>query len=199
MKDWIVETRVVSRRVYLVQAEDEREAIFSSTHLPPQYDEDEYEETMSVVENTEGHGGLDRQARNPVGLPDSSGDLASAGGIAGVDITDHRRQVGMPRDALVECRSCDGAGAVAPEGDRCEVCDGEGLVSADPVAQWRAFYSVAYPKLWGIETDDPAAVEAGLEIVVAPCMPEHAAKDIARAWNKKNTAPASAPLGEDRA
>ena len=101
------------------------------------------------------HGGLDRQARNPAGLPDSSGDLASAGGIAGVDITDHRRQVGMPRDAV----------------------------------QWRAFYNVAYPKLWGIETDDPAAVEAGLEIVVAPCMPEHAAKDIVRAWNEKNASP----------
>lgn len=42
--------------------------------------------------------GLDRQARNPAGLPDSSGDLASAGGIAGVDITDHRRQVGTPHD-----------------------------------------------------------------------------------------------------
>lgn len=51
MKDWIVETRVTSRRVYLVQAEDEKEAIFFSTHMPPDSDEDEYEETMSVVEN----------------------------------------------------------------------------------------------------------------------------------------------------
>lgn len=51
--------------------------------------------------------------------------------------------------------------------------------------QWRAFYNVSYPKLWGIETNDPTAIEAGLEIVVAPCMPEHAAKDIAAAWNAK--------------
>lgn len=51
MKDWIVETRAVSRRVYLVQAEDEKEAIFFSTHNPPESDEDEYEETMSVVEH----------------------------------------------------------------------------------------------------------------------------------------------------
>lgn len=43
-------------------------------------------------------GGLNGQARNPAGLPDSSGDLATAGGIAGVDITDHRRQVGTPHD-----------------------------------------------------------------------------------------------------
>lgn len=54
-------------------------------------------------------------------------------------------------------------------------------------AQWRAFYNVSYPKLWGIETSDPAAIEAGLEIVVAPCMPEHAAKDIVAAWNAKVT------------
>lgn len=53
-------------------------------------------------------------------------------------------------------------------------------------AQWRAFYNVSYPKLWGIETSDPAAHEAGLEIVVAPCMPEHAAKDIAAAWNERS-------------
>jgi hypothetical protein len=155
MKDWIVETRAVSRRVYLVQAEDEKEAIFTSTHVPPESDEDEYEETMSVVENILDHGGLDRQARNPAGFPDSSGDLASAGEIAGVDITNHRRQVGMPRDAF----------------------------------EWRAFYNASYPKLWGIETTDPAAIDAGLEIVVAPCMPEHAAKDIVNAWNKKTDEP----------
>lgn len=58
-----------------------------------------------------------------------------------------------------------------------------------PAAQWKAFYNVSYPKLWGIETSDPAAVEAGLEIVVAPCMPEHAAKDIAKAWNEKTAIP----------
>ena len=111
-----------------------------------------FEVALSVSENTEDHGGLDRQARNPAGLPDSSGDLASAGGIAGVDIIDHRRQVGMPRE------------------------------------QWRAFYNASYPKLWGIETTDPAAIEAGLEIVVAPCMPEHAAKDLVAAFNSKGEA-----------
>jgi hypothetical protein len=47
---------------------------------------------------TEHRDGLNGQARNPAGLPDSNGDLASAGGIAGVDITDHRRQVGTPHD-----------------------------------------------------------------------------------------------------
>lgn len=44
------------------------------------------------------HDGLNRQARNPVRLPDGSGDLASAGSIAGNDITDPRRQVGKPHD-----------------------------------------------------------------------------------------------------
>ena len=130
MKDWIVETRAVSRRVYLVQAEDEREAIYFSTHIPPESDEDEFEETMSVIEN-----------------------------MAGV---------------------AEQSGAGAPETPvRCGA----------PAAQWKAFYNVSYPKLWGIETSDPAAVESGLEIVVAPCMPEHAAKDIARAWNEKTAAP----------
>lgn len=47
---------------------------------------------------TEHRDGLNRQARNPVGLPDGSGALASAGGSAGNDIIDHRRQVGTPHD-----------------------------------------------------------------------------------------------------
>lgn len=51
-------------------------------------------------------GGLKQQARNPAGLPDSSGDLASAGVIAGDDIKDHRRQVGSnsPSDPTAERR-----------------------------------------------------------------------------------------------
>lgn len=49
--------------------------------------------------------------------------------------------------------------------------------------QWRAFYNVSYPKLWGIETTDRRAVEAGLEILIAPCMPEHAAKTLSNAYN----------------
>lgn len=51
-------------------------------------------------------------------------------------------------------------------------------------SQWRAFHNGAYPNLWGVETIDPAALEAGLEIVVAPCMPERAARDLADAWNR---------------
>ena len=54
MKDWIVETRVTSRRIYLVQADDEKEAIFATTQVPPEVDEDEFEETMSVSENPSG-------------------------------------------------------------------------------------------------------------------------------------------------
>lgn len=54
--------------------------------------------TILIQPLIEHRDGLDRQARNPAGLPDSSGDLASAGGIASVDIKDHRRQVGMPHD-----------------------------------------------------------------------------------------------------
>lgn len=46
------------------------------------------------------HDGLNRQARNPVRLPDGSGGLASAGGSARDDIIDPRRQVGMPRDLV---------------------------------------------------------------------------------------------------
>lgn len=63
MKVWIVETRVTSRRVYHVQADDEKEAIFASTLLPPEVDEDEFEETISVTENLAvGHPPTDTQA-----------------------------------------------------------------------------------------------------------------------------------------
>jgi len=56
-------------------------------------------------------------------------------------------------------------------------------VSKPTQHQWRAFHAAAWPLLWGIETSDPAAYEAGLEIIVAPCMPEHAAKTLAEAYN----------------
>ncbi len=52
MKDWIVETRVTSRRTYHVQAENERDAIFASTTVPPDNDCEEFEETISIIENT---------------------------------------------------------------------------------------------------------------------------------------------------
>lgn len=63
MRDWIVETRVTSRRVYLVQAEDEKEAIFLSTTVPPEVDEDEFEETISVIE-TAARTGQDAEEAN---------------------------------------------------------------------------------------------------------------------------------------
>ena len=52
-------------------------------------------------------------------------------------------------------------------------------------SEWRSVYNAAYPKFWGIETTDPAAVERGEETIVAPCMPEHAAKTIVNAYNKR--------------
>lgn len=62
----------------------------------------------------------------------------------------------------------------------CATCEDE-----QRPAQWRAFHAVAWPHLWGIETTDPVANEAGLEIVIAPCMPEHAAKEIASIFNNR--------------
>lgn len=70
---------------------------------------DEVEALSRADEGKESEGGLNRQARNPVGLPDGSGDLASAGGIARDDIIDHHRQVGgdspsdpTPQDATAQ-------------------------------------------------------------------------------------------------
>lgn len=71
------------------------------------------------------------------------------------------------------------------------------LTCGVPTAQWRAFYSASYPKLWGIETNNPTAIEAGLEIIAAPCMPEHVAKNIAAAWNAKS-ARASGDVGGEK-
>jgi hypothetical protein len=51
--------------------------------------------------------------------------------------------------------------------------------------RWRAFHAAAWPKLWGIETTDPLSIEAGLEIVIAPSMPEHAAKSVAAIFNQQ--------------
>ncbi len=50
MKRWLVETRSTSRKFYVVEAEDERSAIYSSTLAPPEAEEGEYEETISVSE-----------------------------------------------------------------------------------------------------------------------------------------------------
>jgi hypothetical protein len=54
-----------------------------------------------------------------------------------------------------------------------------------PIPLWTAFHAAAWPKLWGIETTDQRAIEAGLEIVIAPCMPEHAAKSVAAIFNQQ--------------
>lgn len=62
----------------------------------------------------------------------------------------------------------------------CATCADE---KPEPAPQWKAFHAMAWPKLWGIETTDPRAAQAGLEILVAPCMPEHAAKALANAYN----------------
>jgi hypothetical protein len=72
-----------------------------------------------------------------------------------------------------------GAAPVNADG-RCATCE-----DGQQPDQWRAFRAAAWPLVWGIETIDPAAVEVGLEIVIAPCMPEHAAKELAAIFNRK--------------
>lgn len=72
-----------------------------------------------------------------------------------------------------------GAAPINKDG-MCATCADE---AASTAPRWTAFRAAAWPKLWGIETTDPRAVEAGLEILVAPCMPEHAAKTLAEAYN----------------
>lgn len=50
--------------------------------------------------------------------------------------------------------------------------------------EWRAIKNVAYPKYWGIETTDPAAIKVGEETIAAPdCLSEAAAKTIVDAHN----------------
>lgn len=49
MPKWIVETRVSARRVYYVEAANEKEAEAKSCDMQPDLDEDIYEETMSIV------------------------------------------------------------------------------------------------------------------------------------------------------
>lgn len=54
--------------------------------------------------------------------------------------------------------------------------------------EWRAVYNVTHPKVWGLETTDPAALDHGEETIVAPCMPEHAARAIVEAYNSRGLA-----------
>lgn len=64
----------------------------------------------------------------------------------------------------------------------CATCADE---APGPIPLWTAFHAAAWPKLWGVETTDPRAIEAGLEIVISPCMPEHAAKSVAAIFNQQ--------------
>lgn len=50
MSHWRVETRVTVKRVYFVSALNEKEAEGNSIFTAPSHEEDENEETMSVIE-----------------------------------------------------------------------------------------------------------------------------------------------------
>jgi hypothetical protein len=50
MKRWRVETRATVFRVYFVSAKNQKEAEAASCDLCPDQDEDENEETISIVE-----------------------------------------------------------------------------------------------------------------------------------------------------
>lgn len=74
-----------------------------------------------------------------------------------------------------------GAAPVNKDG-MCATCADE---KPGPIPLWKAFHAMAWPKLWGIETTDYRAIEAGLEIVIAPSMSEHAAKSVAAIFNQQ--------------
>ena len=46
---------------------------------------------------------------------------------------------------------------------------------------WRAYESASFRGEWGVETDDPAMVETGDEIILYPSHPKHLAELIAAA------------------
>ena len=50
MKKWMVETRAVVRRQYIVEAEDEKAAEAASCDTTCDHEEDDDEETMSITE-----------------------------------------------------------------------------------------------------------------------------------------------------
>lgn len=59
------------------------------------------------------------------------------------------------------------------------------MVATDPKQfPWRAFHSLVNPKLWGIEIDDPKAVEDGEEILIYPNMHENDARLLVDLHNK---------------
>jgi len=97
----------------------------------------------TVESGEKSDGGVNQHARNPVGLPDSSGDLASAGEIAGVDIKDHHRQVGSDAPSDVKCVKCFDTGRVALNYEEDVPClcmsgpsDTPAQDQAEPVAHW---------------------------------------------------------------
>lgn len=61
LKKWRVETRVISKSIYYVDAEDEKSAEAASCEASPDHTEDEQEETMSIVEIDD----LDARPRPP--------------------------------------------------------------------------------------------------------------------------------------
>lgn len=84
-----------------------------------------------------------------------------------------------PSDELPrEPGACKCGGAPINKDGLCATC-----VDEQRPEQWCAFRAAAWPLLWGIETTDPRAIDAGLDVIVAPCMPEHAARTIVEAWN----------------
>lgn len=78
--------------------------------------------------------------------------------------------------------TCKCGGAPINKDGMCATCADE---PPGPIPLWKPFRAMAWPKVWGIETTDPRAIDAGLEIVVAPCMPEHAAKIMATLFNQQ--------------
>lgn len=87
------------------------------------------DKAISVLPYTaKSEGGLNEQARNPVRLPDGSGDLASAGGIARDDIKDHHRQVGgnSPSDRTSDVME-------GWTGQKCPYCKGTGENLSNPM------------------------------------------------------------------
>jgi hypothetical protein len=99
---------------------------------------------------------------------------------------------GYVRELPREPGTCKCGAAPINKDGLCATCVDEQAESG----QWRAFYNVSYPKLWGIETSDPSAVRAGLEILVAPSMPEHAAKWLSSAYNLASSAQKRKPTDE---
>jgi hypothetical protein len=93
---------------------------------------------------------------------------------------------GFIRELPREPGTCKCGAAPVNKDGMCATCADE---KPGPIPLWKAFHAMAWPKFWGIETTDYRAIEAGLEIVIAPCMPEHAAKSVAAIFNQQRVVP----------